>query len=94
MKLVRYTANVVATVVLGFLISRWIATLPYEFPALPASIRSMLNAFGVDTVANADDIETIGLLVIIIVSMVGAGALVWLLNRILCSRRSAASSPR
>jgi len=42
MKLVRYGANMLATVVIGFALSRFIASLPYEFPPLPALIALVL----------------------------------------------------
>jgi hypothetical protein len=80
MKLVRYGANMLATVVIGFALSRFIASLPYEFPPLPASIALVMRKLGVDTVNNADDIETVGLLVIIVLSLAAAGLIVWLLN--------------
>lgn len=83
MKLIRYGSNVVATLVIGVLLSRYISNLPYEFPLLPASIADVMRKAGIDTVKNGDDIETIGLLVIIAVSLVFAALLVWMLNVVL-----------
>ncbi|MFX1673676.1 hypothetical protein PWR63_15650 [Paraburkholderia sp. A2WS-5] len=80
MKWVRYSANIITTLVLGFLLSRWIVSLPCEFSPLSASIAFVMHAFGVDTVKNADDIETTGLLVIIAAAMIVAALLVWLAN--------------
>jgi hypothetical protein len=80
MKLVRYGANMLATVVIGFALSRFIASLPYEFPPLPALIALVMRRLGVDTVNNADDIETVGLLVIIVLSLAAAALIVWVLN--------------
>jgi hypothetical protein len=83
MKLVRYGANVLATLVIGVLLSRYVNGLPYEFAPLPASIAFVMRKAGIDTVKNADDIETMGLLVIIGLSLVVAALLVWALNRAL-----------
>ncbi len=80
MKVVRYGVNALAIVVIGFVLSRVISNLPYEFPPLPASIAFVMRRLGVDTVTNADDIETIGLLVIIALSVVIAAVIVWLVN--------------
>lgn len=90
MKWVRYGANIIATLAIGFVLSRWIDGLPYEFPVLPASISFVMRAFGVDTIKNADDIETVGLLVIIAASVLVAAVLVWLANIVLRRRRAAA----
>ncbi|MCM2451802.1 hypothetical protein [Agrobacterium vitis] len=70
MKMVHYSINDFVTLLLGLLLARWISGLPYEFPILPASIASVMRLFGMDTIENADDIETIGLLVIIIASVI------------------------
>ncbi|PMS23061.1 hypothetical protein C0Z18_02240 [Trinickia dabaoshanensis] len=90
MKWVRYGVNIIATLVLGLLLSRWIDGLPYEFPVLPASIAFVMRALGMDTIRNADDIETVGLLVIIAASMLVAAVLVWLANIALRRWRAAA----
>jgi hypothetical protein len=83
MKIVRYGTNVLATLAIGFLLSRYISNLPYEFPPLPASIAFAMRALHIDTVKNADDIETIGLVIIIVASLIVAALLVWALNRLL-----------
>lgn len=83
MKWIRYSTNVLATLALGFFLSRWIDGLPYEFPPLPASIAFVMRMFGVDQIRHADDIETIGLLVIIAVSMIISGVFVWIANVLL-----------
>lgn len=90
MKWARYSANIIATLVIGVLLSRWIDSLPYEFSPLPASIAFVMRALGVDTIKNADDIETVGLLVIIAASMLVAAVLVWLANIALRRWRAAA----
>jgi len=90
MRFVRYGANVLATVLIGLGLSRWIDSLPYEFPRLPASIAFVMRALGVDTIRNADDIETIGLLVIVAFSMIVAALLVWLANIALRHRHTSA----
>ncbi|ABN84984.1 hypothetical protein BURPS668_2982 [Burkholderia pseudomallei 668] len=46
-----------------------------------------MHAFGVDTVAHADDIEAIGLLVIIAASLIVAALLVWIANRFIAHGR-------
>jgi hypothetical protein len=80
MKLARYGLNVLATIVIGYVLSRYVNSLPYEFPPLPASIAFIMRTLGIDTIRNADDIETIGLLVIIALSLVAAAVIVWLAN--------------
>lgn len=80
MKAVRYGVNALATIVIGFLLSRFISNLPYDFPPLPGSIAFVMRKLGIDTVQNADDIETMGLLIIIGVSLIVAALLVWLCN--------------
>lgn len=80
MKAVRYGVNALATIVIGFLLSRFISNLPYDFPPLPGAIAFVMRKLGIDTVQNADDIETIGLLVIIALSVVVAAVIVWLAN--------------
>ncbi|AJX87230.1 hypothetical protein [Burkholderia pseudomallei] len=87
MKVVRYSLNVLATLAIGYGLSRWIDRLPYEFPPLPAAITAVMHAFGVDTVAHADDIEAIGLLVIIAASLIVAALLVWIANRFIAHGR-------
>lgn len=94
MKWIRYSTNVLATLVLGVFLSRWIDGLPYEFPPLPASIAFVMRRFGVDQITHADDIETIGLLVIIAVSMIISGVFVWIVNVVLRRRLSAQSGRR
>lgn len=83
MKVVRYGVNALAVVVIGFVISRVVSNLPYEFPPLPAFIAFAMRRLGIDTVTNADDIETIGLLVIMALSLVVAAVIVWLGNVLL-----------
>ncbi|KVD76264.1 hypothetical protein WS62_02565 [Burkholderia sp. ABCPW 14] len=87
MKAMRYTLNVLATLAIGYGLSRWIDQLPYEFPPLPATITAVMRALGVDTIAHADDIEAIGLLAIITASLVVAALLVWTANRLIAYRR-------
>ena len=80
MKVVRYGANTLAVIVIGFFVSRAMSHLPYDFPPLPASIALVMRRLGIDTISNADDIETIGLLVIIALSVFAAAMIVWLAN--------------
>lgn len=87
MKLVRYGANGLATLAIGFLFSRYISSLPYEFPLLPASVAFVMRSFGIDTIKNADDIETIGLAIIVAASLALAALLVWALNWLVCRQR-------
>ncbi|BCH60264.1 hypothetical protein RvVAR0630_28880 [Agrobacterium vitis] len=83
MKMVHYSINAFVTLLLGLLLARWISGLPYEFSLLPGLIASAIRLFGMDTIENADDIETIGLLVIIVASVmvmaipVAAANLIW-----------------
>lgn len=70
MRWLRYCVNIIATLVLGDLLARWFANLPYDFDeVLPRSIMFVMRALGIDTINNADDIEIIGLLVIFLVSI-------------------------
>lgn len=89
MKVVRYSLNVLATLAIGYGLSRWIDQLPHEFPPLPAAITAVMRMFGVDTIAHADDIEAIGLLVIIATSLIVAALLVWIANRFIAHGRRA-----
>ncbi|TAM55031.1 MAG: hypothetical protein EPN57_03150 [Paraburkholderia sp.] len=89
MKIVRYGTNGLATLAIGFLLSRYVSNLPYDFPPLPASIAFAMRALHIDTVKNADDIETIGLVIIIVASLIVAALLVWALNRLLRHRQTA-----
>ncbi len=70
MKWLRRGANIIATVIGGFLLARWLNNLPYEFSPLPATVAFCMRAFGIDTIEYADDIEAIGLLVVIAGSLV------------------------
>ncbi|WDD93304.1 hypothetical protein Bsp3421_003375 [Burkholderia sp. FERM BP-3421] len=89
MKVTRYALNALATLAIGYALSRWIDQLPYEFSPLPATITAVMRAIGIDTIAHADDIEAIGLLVIIAGSFVVAALLVWIANRVIERRRRA-----
>jgi hypothetical protein len=83
-----YGVNILATVLIGFTLSRTIASLPYEFSPLPVSIAMLMRGLGVDAVRNADAIETIGMLVILTASLLVAAVLVWLANLALLRRRT------
>jgi hypothetical protein len=87
MKVARYSLNILATLAIGYALSRWIDQLPYEFSPLPATITAIMRAVGVDTVAHGDDVEAIGLVVIIVASLSVAVVIVWLANRLIMSRR-------
>lgn len=80
MKWLHRGANVLATVMVGLLLSRWIANLPCEFPPLPATVAFCMRLFQIDMIEHADDIETVGLLVIIAASIVIAALPVWFAN--------------
>ena len=77
----RYGLNILATLILGTLLARWFVRLPIETP-IPAAIESALAFLGVDTIAHADDIEAIGLLLVLAVWLVVVGLVVWGVNRI------------
>lgn len=65
MRWLRYSINIIATLALGLLLARWISVIPYEFSPLPSTIAAIMRLFGADPIDHAEDIETIGLLVII-----------------------------
>ncbi|EDT39425.1 hypothetical protein [Burkholderia ambifaria] len=81
MTLARYGLNILATLVLGTLLARWFVHLPIETP-IPAAIGAAMAFFGVDTIAHADDVEGIGLLLVLAVCVVVAGLVVWGINRV------------
>ncbi|MEK6353289.1 MAG: hypothetical protein V4796_14140 [Burkholderia cenocepacia] len=78
----RYGLNILATVILGTLLARWFVRLPIETP-IPAAIESAMAFFGVDTIAHADEVEGIGLLLVLAVCLVVAGLAVWGVNRVI-----------
>jgi K+ transporter len=77
----RYGLNILATLILGTLLARWFVHLPIE-TRIPVAIESALAFFGVDTIALADDIDGIGLLLVLAVCLVVAGLAVWGVNRV------------
>lgn len=81
MKVTRYALNILATLILGTLLARWFVRLPIE-THIPAAIESAMAFFGVDTIAHADDVEGIGLLLVLAVCLVVAGLAVWRVNRV------------
>lgn len=85
MKAVRYSINVLATGALGVLLARWFVRLPIE-TSIPSTIESMMVLFGVDTIAHPDEVEGIGLLLVLGVCLGIAGLIVWGVNRLM--RRS------
>jgi len=91
MRWFRSFINLVATAVVGLLLARWISVLPYEFSPLPSAIASAMRLFGADPIDNAEDIETIGLLLIIAASIAAMAVFVAIANavfyRLLKTRR-------
>ncbi|RQR26462.1 hypothetical protein DIE23_29735 [Burkholderia sp. Bp9143] len=81
MTVTRYALNILATLILGTLLALWFARLPIETP-IPAAIESAMAFFGVDTIAHADDVEGIGLLLVLAVCLVVAGLAVWGVSRL------------
>lgn len=75
------STNLIATLILGLLLSRWIANLPYEFPPLPGTIAFCMRVLNIDTIDHADDIEAVGLLLIIVASVGIAALPVWLAKK-------------
>jgi hypothetical protein len=84
-------ARVVLAIVLGDLLARYIASLPYEMSPLTDSIRFALRAFGQTQLDNPDDIETLALVVILLASIGVAALAVWLATRGLRALRARAS---
>ncbi|MBB4007291.1 hypothetical protein [Allorhizobium taibaishanense] len=84
------SANILITLISGLLLARLVSTLPYELSWLPAGITSVMRLLGIDTGENADDIETIGLLVIIVACILVAAVAVTLANLLLRRRRHSA----
>ncbi|KHK60698.1 hypothetical protein PI86_03305 [Burkholderia sp. A9] len=81
MKVVRYSLSILATLILGMLLARWFVRLPIETP-IPAAIESAMTFFGVDTIAHADDVDGIALLLVLAICLVVAGLAVWGVNRV------------
>jgi hypothetical protein len=71
----------VATVVLGDLLARYIAGLPYEMAPLTDSIRFVLGAVGLKRLDNVDDLETLALIFILLASIVATGLILMLAVR-------------
>ena len=82
MKAVRYSINALATGILGMLLARWFVRLPIE-TSIPSTIESVMARLGVDTIAHADDVEEIGLLLVLGVCLGIAGLIVWCVNRLI-----------
>jgi hypothetical protein len=79
-KFARYALNIVATVVLGDLLARYVANLPVEWPWLTGSIAYVLHALNLVQYDNPDDMFDLAGLVILFACLIIAGAAVWLLN--------------
>lgn len=77
----RMVLYVVATVVLGDLLARYIAGLPYEMLPLTDSIQSVLRAVGLNRLDNVDDLETLALVFILLASIVATGLILILAVR-------------
>lgn len=80
-KVARIAAYVVVVLVLGDLLARYIAALPYELSPLTDSIRFFLRAFGLTQLDNPDDIETLALVVILLASVLIVWFVLWLVIR-------------
>ncbi|MGQ7934684.1 hypothetical protein [Paraburkholderia sp. D1E] len=77
----RITLFVVATVVLGDLLARYVAGLPYEMTPLTDSIQFVLRAVGLNRLDNVDDMETLTLVFILLASIVAVALILWLAIR-------------
>ncbi|MFM0009681.1 hypothetical protein PQR46_07435 [Paraburkholderia sediminicola] len=77
----RIVLYLVATVVLGDLLARYIAGLPYEMTPLTDSIQFVLHAVGLKRLDNVDDMETLALVFILLASIVAVAVVLWLAIR-------------
>lgn len=77
----RMVLYVVATVVLGDLLARYIAGLPYEMTPLTDSIQFVLRALGLRQLDNVDDMETLTLIFILLASIAATAVVIWLAIR-------------
>ena len=80
-RLARIALYLVATVVLGDLLARYIAGLPYEISPLTDSIQFVLRVVGLQQLDNVDDMETLTLVFILLASIVATGLVLWLAIR-------------
>ncbi|MFL9898567.1 hypothetical protein PQR71_10415 [Paraburkholderia fungorum] len=77
-KIAHVAVYVVVVIVLGDLLARYIAALPYELSPLTDSIRFVLRTAGLSQLDNPDDIETLALAVILLVSFICVSLVLWL----------------
>lgn len=80
-RLARVAVYVVVTVVLGDLLARYIAGLPYEMTPLTDAIQSVLRALGLRQLDNVDDMETLTLIFILLASIASTAVVIWLAIR-------------
>lgn len=72
---------VVVAVVLGDLLARYIAGLPYEMAPLTDSIEFVLRVLGFKQLNNVDDMGTVTLIFILLASIVATAVVIWLAIR-------------
>jgi hypothetical protein len=72
---------VVVAVVLGDLLARYIAGLPYEMTPLTDSIEFVLRVLGFKQLDNVDDMEMVTLIFILLASIVATAVVIWLAIR-------------
>jgi len=70
--------NLAISLIGGYLLSQYIANLPYEMPWFLGSIRFVLHAVGHRELDNPDALEALGIIVLVLVSVIFVGAVVWL----------------
>ncbi|CAB3740325.1 hypothetical protein [Paraburkholderia rhynchosiae] len=80
MKIARNIANVAATLVLGDLLARQVATAVYASPDAVQSIRRLLMSVGVLKPDSSYDIDGPLLIAILVVSVAIVGVAVWAIN--------------
>ncbi|MEX3764846.1 hypothetical protein [Paraburkholderia phenoliruptrix] len=80
MKIARYIANVVVTLLLGDLLARQVATAVYARPDVVQSIRRLLTAVGALKPDSSYDIDGPLLIAILAVSIAIVGVAVWAIN--------------
>lgn len=73
--------HVVVAVVLGDLLARYIAGLPYEMTPLTDSIEFVLRVLGFKQLDNVDDMEAVTLIFILLTSIVATAVVIWLAIR-------------
>jgi len=72
--------NILASLIIGFFLARYLVDLPYEMSWIIESIRFIVRATGHHELDNPDDLGTLVLTFFLLASIIFVGVLVWLCN--------------